>query len=183
MYGEGKASGFTKSTTQLYEWYVADNPSSIKVARGKFDYDSDADGLIALPNLNPYWKHYRNSTMFRHSQNRFENKYTGDEKIFLYAGLNDSWASAMPNLKTELGFVDILCADIEGKQEEYVIKINDLVVNDNDQVTFTVYRSNLYTGLGKLYSRTYSFPTVYKDADGKKHSTQVLLHGRFQWRW
>ena len=106
--------------------------------------------------------------MFRHSQNRFENKYTGDEKIFLYAGLNDSWASAMPNLKTELGFVDILCADIEGKQEEYVIKINDLVVNDNDQVTFTVYRSNLYTGLGKLYSRTYSFPTVYKDADGKK---------------
>jgi len=168
MYGEGKASGFTKSTTQLYEWYVADNPSSIKVSRGKFDYDSDADGLIALPNLNPYWKHYRNSTMFRHSQNRFENKYTGDEKIFLYAGLNDSWASAMPNLKTELGFVDILCADIEGKQEEYVIKINDLVVNDNDQVTFTVYRSNLYTGLGKLYSRTYSFPTVYKDADGKK---------------
>lgn len=43
-----------------------------------------------------------------------------------------------------------------------------MVVNDNDQVTFTVYRSNLYTGLGKLYSRTYSFPTVYKDADGKK---------------
>ena len=65
-------------------------------------------------------------------------------------GLNDSWASAMPNLKTELGFVDILCADIEGKQEEYVIKINDLVVNDSVTNLYTVYRSNLYTGLGSF---------------------------------
>ena len=67
-YGRGNvASNYTKSTTQLYEWYVADNPSMIKVAKGKFDYDNGADGLIALPNLNPYWKHYRHSTMFRHS--------------------------------------------------------------------------------------------------------------------
>lgn len=168
-YGRGNvASNYTKNTTQLYEWYVADNPSMIKVAKGKFDYDSGADGLIALPNLNPYWKHYRNSTMFRHSQNRFDNKYTGEEKIFLYAGLKDSWASPMPNLFTEKGFVDIICADLEGKQEEYVIKINNSVVSDNDQVVFHVYRSNLYSGLSKLYTRTYNFPTVYTDAVDKK---------------
>ena len=168
-YGRGNvASNYTKSTTQLYEWYVADNPSMIKVAKGKFDYDSGADGLIALPNLNPYWKHYRNSTMFRHSQNRFDNMYTGEEKIFLYAGLKDSWASPMPNLFTEKGFVDIVCADLEGKQEEYVIKINNSVVSNNDQVVFHVYRSNLYSGLSKLYTRTYNFPTVYTDADDGK---------------
>lgn len=168
-YGRGNvASNYTKNTTQLYEWYVADNPSMIKVAKGKFDYDSGADGLIALPNLNPYWKHYRNSTMFRHSQNRFDNKYTGEEKIFLYAGLKDSWASPMPNLFTEKGFVDIICADLEGKQEEYVIKINNSVVSDNDQVVFHVYRSNLYSGLSKLYTRTYNFPTVYTDAVDRK---------------
>ena len=73
-------------------------------------------------------------------------------------------ASPMPNLKTEAGFVDIFCADIAGKQEEYVIKVNDLVVNDNDQVTFNVYRSNLYSGLSILYTRSFSFPTVYSDA-------------------
>ena len=180
-YGRGNvASNYTKSTTQLYEWYVADNPSMIKVAKGKFDYDSGADGLIALPNLNPYWKHYRNSTMFRHSQNRFDNMYTGEEKIFLYAGLKDSWASPMPNLFTEKGFVDIVCADLEGKQEEYVIKINNSVVSNNDQVVFHVYRSNLYSGLSKLYTRTYNFPTVYTDADdGKSIQPKFYYTGDF----
>ena len=180
-YGRGNvASNYTKSTTQLYEWYVADNPSMIKVAKGKFDYDSGADGLIALPNLNPYWKHYRNSTMFRHSQNRFDNKYTGEEKIFLYAGLKDSWASPMPNLFTEKGFVDIVCADLEDKQEEYVIKINNSVVSNNDQVVFHVYRSNLYSGLSKLYTRTYNFPTVYTDADdGKSIQPKFYYTGDF----
>lgn len=132
---------YTESVTQLLEWYKADDPAMIKVAKGKFDYDSGADGLISLPNQNPYWKHYRHSTSFRHSQNRFDNNYTGDEKIFLYAGLTDNMASPMPNLLTEKGFVDIICADIEGQQEEYVIKINNQVVNDKDQVTFHVYRS------------------------------------------
>lgn len=166
-YGEGNiASTYTKTETQLLEWYVADDPSMIKVARGKFDYDSGADGVISLPNLNPYWKHYRHSTAFRHSQNRFDNRYTGNEKIFLYAGLKGTWADPMPNLTTEAGFVDIVCADLEGKQEEYVIKINNRVVNNNDQLTFNVYRSNLYTGLGRMYTRNYNFSTVYKDADG-----------------
>ncbi|MEQ2955425.1 RHS repeat-associated core domain-containing protein [Phocaeicola massiliensis] len=180
-YGEGvTASSYTKSETQLLEWYKADDPSMIKVAKGKFDYDSGADGLISLPNLNPYWKHYRHSTAFRHSQNRFDNKYTGDEKIFLYAGLQGSMADPMPNLTTGTGFVDIICADIEGKQEECVIKINDQVVNDNDQVTFNVYRSHILSGLAKLYTRTYNFPTVYTDADkGKSIQPKFYFSGDF----
>ena len=180
-YGEGfTANNYTKSETQLLEWYKANDPAMIKVTKGKFDYDSGADGLISLPNKNPYWKHYRHSTSFRHSQNRFDNNYTGDEKIFLYAGLTDNMASPMPNLLTEKGFVDIICADIEGQQEEYVIKINNQVVNDKDQVTFHVYRSNLFSGLSKKYTRTFSFPTVYTDADdGKSIQPKYYYSGDF----
>lgn len=180
-YGDGNtASVYKTKETQLLEWYKSDNPDMIKVVKGKFDYYSGADGLISLPYQNPYWKHYRHSTAFRHSQNRFDNRYSGDEKIFLYAGLTDDMASPMPNLKTEAGFVDIFCADIAGKQEEYVIKVNDLVVNGNDQVTFNVYRSNLYSGLSKLYTRTYSFPTVYTDADkGKSIQPKFYFTGDF----
>ena len=180
-YGEGlTATSYTKSETQLLEWYESDAPNMIKVVKGKFDYDSDADGLIVLPNKNPYWKHYRHSTAFRHSQNRFDNLYLGDEKIFLYAGLKDNLASPMPNLLTESGFVDIISGDLEGKQEEYVIKINDLVVNNNDQITFKVYRSNLYSGLARLYTRNYSFPTVYTDADdGKSIQPKYYYAGDF----
>lgn len=57
---------------------------------------------------------------------------------------------------------------MEGKQEEFVIKINNLVVNNTDQITFNVYRSNLYTGLSSLYTRTYNFSTVYTDSDNDK---------------
>lgn len=180
-YGEGQISAsYTTAKTQLYEWYVADDPNMIKVVKGRFDYDSGADGLIALPNKNPYWKHYRHSTAFRHSQNRFDNKYSGTEKIFLYAGLKDNMAFPMPDLVTEKGFVDILCADIEGKQEEFIVKINNMVVNNTDQVTFTVYRSNVVTGLLKLYTRTYSFPTVYKDAhDDKSIQPKFYYTGDF----
>ena len=180
-YGEGlTATSYTKSETRLLEWYESDDPNMIKVVKGKFDYDSDADGLIVLPNKNPYWKHYRHSTGFRHSQNRFDNLYSGDEKIFLYAGLKDDLASPMPNLLTEKGFVDIISGDLEGKQEEYVIKINDQVVNNNDQVTFNVYRSNLYSGLARLYTRNYSFPTVYTDADkGKSIQPKYYYTGDF----
>lgn len=168
-YGEGlTATSYTKSDTQLLEWYKSDNPNMIKVVKGKFDYDSDADGLIVLPNKNPYWKHYRHATAFRHAQNRFDNHYGGDEKIFLYAGLKDNFASPMPNLLTEKGFVDIICGDLEGKQEEYIVKINDNVVNNSDQITFNVYRSNLYSGLARLYTRNYNFPTVYTDTHRDK---------------
>lgn len=167
-YGQGvKTASFQKDTTQLMEWYNSSDPNMIKVVKGKFDYFNGQDGLIALPNKNPYWKHYRHSTMFRHSQNRFDNNYKGDEKIFLYTTLGEGWSLPMPNLLTEKGFVDILCADIEGKQQEDVIKINNIVENNNDKVTFSVYRTN-FAGMGKLYTRTYNFPTIYKDADGGK---------------
>lgn len=168
-YGDGKNyPTFSKDSTQLYEWYVAEKPSMIKVAKGRFDYFSGMDGLIALPNLNPYWKYYRHSTAFRHSRNYFENLYGSEEKIFLYAGLDEGWAYPMPNLLTGAGFIDILCADLEGKQQEDVVKINNVEENGNDKLTFTVYRSNLYSGMAKMYERTYNFSTIYKDADGNK---------------
>lgn len=168
-YGEGdKYASFTNDSTQLYEWYNASKPSMIKVVKGKFDYFSGMDGLITLPNLNPYWKQYRHSTAFRHSQNYFKNTYGESEKIFLYAGLDDGWAYPMPNLLTEAGFIDILCADLDGKQQEDVIKINNVEDSGKDKLTFTVYCSNLYSGMAKKYARTYNFSTIYEDNDKHK---------------
>ena len=179
-YGEGNvADVYTISTTQLSEWYESEGPNMLKVVRGRFDYFNHADGLIVLPNKNPYWKHYRHFFP-RRSQKRFINQYRGDEKIFLYTGLKDNFTSPMPNLYTEEGFVDIICGDLEGNQEEYIVKINDKVVNNNDQITFNVYRSNLYTGLTKICTRNYSFPTVYKDAnEGKSIQPKFYYTGDF----
>lgn len=168
-YGEGNtAYSYTKAQTQLLEWYNFTQPGQLIVSKGKFDYGTDDDGLITLPNKNPYWQHYRNSTWFRRSQNRYDNHYSGTEKIFLYAGLKETFASPMPNLVTEAGFTDIFTANIDGKYEEEVIKVNNTVSGNDDRLQFKVYSGNLYSGIALKYTRVFNFPTVLTDADGGK---------------
>lgn len=168
-YGEG-SKDFTYETTktQLSEWYESDNPNMIRVVRGRFNYFGDTDGLIVFPNKNPYFHRVRHSTAFRHTQNQIENQYEGDEKIFLYSGLTNN-NTVLPNLSlvTGTGFIDMLCADLTGSQEDCIIKINDYVDNGKDKLVFTVYKSNGVTGLAKAYERTYTFDTAYKDPDDR----------------
>lgn len=163
-YGYGTIGGdnYDESVTQLLEWYESEDPEMIKVVKGKFDYDAGADGLIVCPNKNPYWRHYQPGTISSHSKKRYYNLYEGDEKIFLYAGLKGTFASPMPNLLTEEGFIDIFCADIDGMQEENIIKVNNNVVNGKDRVTFKVYRAHT-TGMALRYTRNYDFSTIYTD--------------------
>lgn len=176
-YGTGTTElGYGESPTQLLEWYVSPNPEMIKVVKGKFDYDDGADGLIVCPNLNPYWRRYQPGTATTHSKKRYNNLYQGDEKIFLYAGLKSSLASPMPNLLTEEGFIDIFCADLDGQQEEYVIKVNNNVIDGKDRVTFKVYRANVLNGMSLLYTRNFDFNTIYTDKRNYKSSQPKFYH-------
>ncbi|MDR1601595.1 MAG: FG-GAP-like repeat-containing protein, partial [Tannerella sp.] len=157
---------YSTSQVQLDRWYVA-SPGQLRVSKGKFDYGTEDDGLISAPYKDPYWNHYRHSTTFRHSQNRYENQYDGTERIYVYAGLNDPFmAGFMPDLVTEAGFIDVFCADVDGKYEEEIVKVNNTRIdNTNEKVVFNVYAANLYNGLALKYTRTFTFPTVVTDAD------------------
>ncbi|MFV0376510.1 MAG: RHS repeat-associated core domain-containing protein [Mangrovibacterium sp.] len=162
-------TAYTKSDVQLLAWFVAgSSPDLIRISKGKFDYGSDDDGMISLPNKNPYWNHYKHKTWFSHSENRYDNLYGSNDTIFLYAGLSGTFADAMPNLVTEAGFVDIFSANVDGKYEEEVVKVNNKVNGSYDQLSFKVYTPNLYTGLGLKYTRTYNFSTLVADASGNK---------------
>lgn len=170
-YGEGNtSSSFSNSDTQLVTWWKYSDPGMVRATRGKFDYSIGKDGLIVHPNYNPYWHYYRymapgagNAAMCR-----FENKFPQDTKILLYTGLDTDYVDIMPNLTTEAGFIDILCADLDGTQEDNIIKINNVVDGENDKVTFQVYRASVYNGLVRRFTRTYSFPTVLTDDAGAK---------------
>ena len=117
---------YNKSTCQLFQWYnTNDNPEQVRFAKGKFDYGSDDDGLISILNQNSYWNHYRHKTTFRHSQNRYDNMYEGDEKIFFYGGLSSDFSTYIPYVLTEANFIDIFCANVDGKYEEEVVKVNN----------------------------------------------------------
>ena len=169
-YGNGdnsnNSNNYDTEVTQLLEWYKSDDPNMIKVVRGKFDSFYDTEGLIVLPNKNPYVRETRSAKWNRHSRNRVNNLYTGDEKIFFYAGLNSDMATPFPNLTTGKGFVDILCADLDGDQEDRVVKINNFVEDGKEKLTFTVYRSNVMTGISLQYTRTFTLNTANKDNDG-----------------
>jgi RHS repeat-associated protein len=157
---------YSTSQVQLDRWYVA-SPGQLRVSKGKFDYGTEDDGLISAPYKDPYWNHYRHSTTFRHSQNRYENQYDGTERIYVYAGLNAPlMAGFMPDIVTEAGFIDVFCADVDGKYEEEIVKVNNTRIdNTNEKVVFNVYAANLYNGLALKYTRTFTFPTVVTDAD------------------
>ncbi len=159
---------FNTSEIHFFKWYSFDDPNSIRAIRGNFDYISGTEGLITVPNNNPYWKHYRHSTLFRHSENQFQNLYNEtkeDEKILVYANLSGQYAYTQGELSAGDDFIDVLCADLTGTQTEYIIKINNSVTQNSDQVKFSVYTINMFSGLANIYNRTYNFSTVYKDAN------------------
>ena len=176
-YGGTSSSGnyYATSQTQLNEWYESTDPSMVKAVKGKFDYDNGSDGLIVLPNLNPYWQNY-SPFGGDHTGIWYESKFTGQEDIFLYAGLEDSWAMPMPTLTTGTGFLDIFCADLEGTQEEFIIKANNVIDNGNDKLTFTVYRSRLIGGLETLYTRTYTLGKAHVDSKGGQNLTPKFFY-------
>ncbi|MDR2474804.1 MAG: endonuclease, partial [Bacteroidales bacterium] len=167
-YGENSAAyQYHKSETQLATSYRFSRPEQLRVAKGKFNIVSENDGMIEWPNQNPYWQHYRNSNLFQHSQDRFDNYYTGDEDILLYPELSDGIAFSK-EFKTEAGFIDIFCANIDGKGGDEVIKVNNVVSGNYDQVTFKVYTGNSYYIIALKNTRTYSFSTVLTDHDNGK---------------
>ncbi len=131
FYGEGISSSdsyYKISRAQLSKWHNFDKPGMLKVVRGRFGCNSGADGVITFPNYNPYWQHYLPGWMFGHTQNRFDNLFSGDENIFIYSGIGESHIKSLSEVKTEKGFIDVLCLDLDGSNEDYIVKINNFVI-------------------------------------------------------
>ena len=156
--------GFETKTTQLIAGYESDYGSTLRTMRGRFDYGTTDDGIIVYPNYNSYWHYYKESGYVKFGENRLVNFYPEDQKILIYTSLAEDYAMPQTDILTEKGFIDILCADLEGKLQESVIKVNNFVNNSaRESLIFTVYKSNPYSGLSKAYSRTFYLNTVSKD--------------------
>ncbi len=181
FYGEGQTeNGYTTSTTRLVSSYTSEDPKMIRVVRGRFDTGSNDDGIIVLPNQNPYWQHHKGSTITGKSENRYDNKYSGDEKIFVYGELSEMFADPLAALTTENGFVDILCADLTGEGVDYVIKVNNFVdrqmSGEVDKILLTVYRPDSFAGLSKLYTREFIDTSVFTDVSGARSIQPKFYH-------
>ncbi len=168
-YGTGNTlTEYSISRTNLVEWYSMDDPQRLKLVRGRFDYNKSSEGIIVFQNKSPHYAYHKNSSFWHHSENKFVNTYSDNEKIFLYTSLSENYVDPIPNLTTEHGFVDIVCADIDGNQEDYIVKINNYVVNNSDYVQFTLYKANSIYGIQKVKTIAFSSNKIYVDKSGNK---------------
>ena len=156
-YGTDASDGFKVSTAQFSDGISFSNSNEIVALRGRFDYSSADDGIISYQNCNPY--HYRYDLFFRGFQNDY-NSSNVNTTIYLYPHLSNNYIGPTPSLSIGTGFIRMLCADLEGKQEEYPIKINNVVDGDDDKVTFSVYKKSSIGYHTLSYTRNFSFPTV-----------------------
>ena len=167
-YGTGQENtvfALDKSVTLTPSLNIGWNTES-RVVGGVFGNNGDVDGIVIIPNRNPYWKHHRSSGTFHHSQNQFINYYDEREEILLHTGFRDTYLSS--KLMTGDGFIDLITADLKGCQKENLIRINNTVAGNDDRVTFYVYGTELHSKPIEIYRDVFNFPTVYTDADGGK---------------
>lgn len=169
-YGNNSAlQGYFTDSGYLMNGYSYANRAAMTATRGRFDYTTGNEGILFYPNKNPYYKKTYSSSLFQHSQNYLQNYYDSNTKILLYDNLNGGNSI---NLTTQLtagsGFIQMLTANLDGWKQECVVKVNNEVDNNLDKVTFTVYQKAAVGLIPKYASRTFSYSTVYTDADGNK---------------
>ncbi|NDW18126.1 hypothetical protein D0T53_04240 [Dysgonomonas sp. 216] len=141
------------SATMPY-WYNFTDPASIRIQRGKFEYGAQDDGIIMYPNKAAYYEYKKGST------NYIANQYTGNEDIIISSGLDGTYSMPYTNLKTGVGFIDVLCANLDEYEDEEIIKINNYVSGSYDKIDFHVYTADLLFGLVRKYSRSFQFPLI-----------------------
>ena len=174
-YGDGyKNKGFTSENTILSNYYSTEEKNRLVTLQGRFDYYAQSDGLISYPFTTPYFYSYKASRLFNHSVRRYDNLYDGSEKIFIYTSMDESYALINNPVLTEPGFIDILSVDLDGKQFDNIIKINNEVIDDKDVIKFSVFGYLPSAGIIKLYTKQFTNNDILID-----HSKNRSIHPKF----
>ena len=176
-YGDNtQKAEFKQDSTQLMHYYNFKDPATLRFSKGKFDYGTDDDGIITLPNKASYSHYSRDAGLINHSENKIVNQYGDDETIIVTTGLAGNWGDYNPEIKTESGFVDIFCMDVDEFPGEEIVKVNNTVSEDKDRIDFHVYTANLYSGIAEKYTRTFDFNTLLEDHSNNKSITPKFYY-------
>jgi RHS repeat-associated protein len=164
-YGDGSAvQGYYIDSGILKNGYSFANRQAMTAVRGRFDYANGNDGILFYPNKNPYY--LKKSVLLPFSY--LQNYYDPNTEIFLYDNLNEDYPIKLtPSLTAGSGFIQMLTANLDGCGQECFVKVNNVVDNIYDKVTFVSYQTAII-GIVKKDSCTFSYSTVYTDNYGNK---------------
>lgn len=167
-YGDGNnEKSFEQRTAQMSNYFKFEDPSDFVVQRAKFKYGTASDGIIVYPNHIANLEVRRHSTMFRHSQDYLVNQYSETQEIIVADGVESNFAFNKGKLTAGKGFQGIICGDIDKKQGEEVIKINEYLEDGHDYTELTTYVPNVYGGLYQTHHFKETFNDQLTDCDGK----------------
>lgn len=168
---------FNSNQTILSGYYPFSKREGIRYIRGKFNYDAGDDGLAVCPNYSTYTKILGVTGDYNDIEYRyFNNYYNGNEKIFIYSGIGKTITQAGQEITTEAGFVDLLTADLEGTQQEYLIKVNNRVVNGQERLTFKAYKVGIFSTPSEVYNKSFTLSTVYNGGNDKLSIQPKFYH-------
>lgn len=163
-YEDTPSFSYNQSSTMLTQYFKVETIEDLKSIYGNVSCFGKSGCLITWPVSNQYLHIEKSGGIFSSSKNYIFNKYPDNQNILLFSDLTASVANQLPTLQTEKGFIDIMFADLTGKLEDCIIKINNYVnANKKDELVFNVYKGNGTTGIARAYTRTFTFNTTHKD--------------------
>lgn len=180
-YGESTtpaASSYDATTFRVRGWCSADDSiqNGLVAIAGRFDYVKGNDGLVTYKPKNPYVEDYRKAGLSNHSVKRYVNAYNDDDKIWIHHALSPASTPRMTSITVSKGFVQALCADLEGNGEEKIIRVNNYVNDSNsDMLEFTIY-SNLNKSPYNTNHVYFDMGSCMVDADGNKSVHPRYFH-------
>lgn len=151
---------------QLTKYFPFENPSDIIAQKGRFQYGIASDGIVIYPNYIPNVEYYQHQTAFRHSSHYFVNQFSENQEIIIANGLEDDISFDCGKLVAGKGFNGIICADIDQTPGDEIIKFNEYLNGDKDEIDITSYIPSVYGGLMQKYTFKQSFNNKFVDAKG-----------------
>lgn len=180
-YGEGETSDSYETRTIMLDYAnITSEPTHNKhtrIAKGKFDY-TNSDGILSFVNRNPYTYALVLDPSTGFPACAIGNIYNDHPNDLIYVTPDlENNNSLVTTLPIGQGFVDALCMDLTGTQEDYIVRVNNNKVNDTDQISFSAYRySNEQNTCTHIYTRTYNVGTVFSDVFSNKSLRPKHFH-------
>ena len=185
-YGQYSSTIFNNSTKAK----LSSHYENQILVRGKFDYINNSESFLCIPDEDPYWYEMPKTDCYF-----FDSKYQSNQHIYLYKKLSNGTISPIDSILIGEGFRDIFCADLDGTQEESIVKVNNTENETEETLIFDVF-TTAKSGLTKRYSRKYKLNTVNSmkgvtsiqpkfyfasdfDGDGKMEIFAISAHKHF----
>lgn len=166
VYGEGDGeNSYTTETNNISPGYTSNINSNkyLRLIKGKFYY-YQSEGLLILPNKSSYLLN-SNST----SSCQVENEYNGisDNHIYVAYDLRLPYSPAF-GITIGNGFADVFCADIEGTQQEYIIKADNTISAGKDMLKFSLFTHSGTSNIALLDTVTFDLGNAFTNSKGVK---------------